>query len=210
MRWLGGFLLVASLVEARDTDGRFLRGIDLLRLVRLPDDSVRGASTVEGGALIVMPNSLVRILYEPPEEYDLKIVAERKDLQGKLVVGLVSGAHQFDVVIDNFNENEHRSGMHNLDGKHVVDRQNDVRIGPVFTNDVRHTVVYAVRKGSVVVQVDAKEVFRWEGDFTRLSIDRRFNVLNSKALFVGNAISRYRISRIQLSPLGPRGNPLKR
>lgn len=210
MRWLGAaLLLLPSLLEARDTDGRALRGINLLRVLRLPEDSVRGASVMEGGVLDLRPSSLVKILYQPPEEYELRIDAERKDLQGKLVVGLVSGEHQFDVVIDNFNENEHRSGMHNLDGKHVVDRENDILKGGVLVNDKVHVIVCSVRKGRVAVRVDAKEIFRWEGDFSRLNIDRRCNVFNARAMFVGNAISRYRITRMELLPLGPLGRSLR-
>jgi hypothetical protein len=203
-------LLAPGLSEARDSDGRALRGIDLLSLVRLPEDSLRGPSTREGGALNITPNSLVRILYQPSEEYDLRVVAERRELQGKLVVGLVSGDRQFDVVIDNFNENEHRSGLHNLDGKHVVDRENDVIKGPVFKNGTPHRIVYCVRKGRVSVSVDGKEVIRWEGDFARLSIDRRFNVHEPRAMFVGNAISTYRITKINLAPLAAGGGPLRR
>jgi len=209
-RW--GFvaiLFAPGLSEARDSDGRVLRGIDLLRLVRLPDDSLRGASMREGRSLTLTSNSLVRILYQPPEEYDLKVVAERKELQGKLVVGLVSGDRQFDVVIDNFNEGEHRSGLHNLDGKHVVDRENDVVKGPIFKNDAPHRIVYSVRQGRVTVRVDGKEVIRWEGDFARLSFDRRFNVNEPRAMFVGNAISTYRVTRIELFPLGGSGRPLR-
>lgn len=202
-------ILVPALLEARDTDGRSLRGINLLRGVRLPEDAVRGQPVIEGGVLDLRPNSLIKILYQPPAEYDLRIDVERKDLQGKLVVGLVSGDHQFDVVIDNFNENEHRSGMHNLDGKHVVDRDNEVRIGPVFKNDTIHTLVYSVRKGQVIVRMGGREILRWEGDFARLGVDRRCNVFNARALFVGNAISRYRITRLELLPLGPPGRPLR-
>jgi hypothetical protein len=203
-------LLAPGLSQARDTDGRALRGFDLLGSIRLADDSVRGGSTRDGRAISLMPNSLVRIRYQPPAEYDLRIVAERKELQGKLVIGLVSGERQFDVVIDNFNENEHRSGIHNLDGKHVVDRQNDLRIGPVFKNDTPHAIVCSVRAGLVVVRVDGNEVIRWEGDFARLAIDRRFNVNEPRAMFVGNAISTYRILRIDLVPRGAGGGPLRR
>ena len=210
-RWLVvPLLLSASLTEARDTDGRALTGFDLLGLIRLADDSVRGASTREGRAISLTPNSLLRIRYQPPGEYDLRIVAERKELQGKLVVGLVSGERQFDVVIDNFNENQHRTGLHNLDGKHVVDRENDIRIGPVFRNDTPHAILCSVRAGLVTVRVDRKEVIRWEGDFARLSIDRRCNVNEPRALFIGNAISTYRITRIDLVPRGAGGGPLRR
>jgi hypothetical protein len=203
-------LLVPGLSDARDSDGRALRGIDLLPLIRLPDDSLRGPAAREGRALVITPNSLVRIPYRPPEEYDVRVVAERKELQGKLVFGLVSGDRQFDVVLDNFNENEHRSGLHNLDGKHVVDRENDVIKGPVLKNDTVHRIVYSVRRGRVSVSVDGKEVLRWEGDFARLAIDRRFNVHEPRALFVGNAISTYHITRINLAPLAPGGGPLQR
>jgi hypothetical protein len=196
--------------EARDSGGGALRGIDLLQLMRLPEDSLRGPAAREGRALIIKPNSLVRILYQPPEEYDLRVEAERKELQGKLVVGLVSGNRQFDLVIDNFNENEHRSGLHNLDGKHVVDRENDIIKGPVLRNDTLHRMVYSVRKGRVSLRVDGREILRWEGDFARLAIDRRFNVQEPRAMFVGNAISTYRITRINLVPLTGGGGPLRR
>jgi hypothetical protein len=202
-------LLPAAAHARRDSSGAKRFRVDLLRLIDPNQDTVRGLSTLEERALILATNSEVQIPYEAPEEYDLTVVAERRELQGKLVVGLASGERQFDVVIDNFHQNEHRTGLHNLDGKHVVDREVDVKVGLVLKTGTPMTLVYSVRSGRVTVAVDGSAVVRWAGDFARLAVDARFRVPNRRAFFFGNAISRFRITKIDLVPVRGRGRPTR-
>lgn len=203
-------LPLASGAEARrDSSASGRPRVDLLRPIDPNKDTIRGLSTLEGKVLLLGTNSQVQIPYEAPEAYDLTFVLQRLDLQGKLVVGLASGEHQFDVVLDNFHDGEHRSGLHNLDGRHVVDRDRDVRTGALLNNDAPMTLVYSVRPGKVRVTLDRKEVFSWEGEFKRLAVDARFRVPNRRAFFFGNAISRFRVTRIELVCVTGRGRPTR-
>ena len=137
-----------------------------------------------------------------PEEFDLVLDVERLSGTGKLLVGL--GA--FDVVIDNWHANEHRAGIHRLDGRHITEYP--ARVGAVFKNETRHRIVYAVRRRSVVVTVDAQDIVRFEGDLKRLSLDARTAPPKKGAFFLANELSPFRIHRACLRPVGERGTSL--
>jgi hypothetical protein len=180
--------------------GEPTRGVDLLRAIDPARDALRGSWHVDGPALIMEPVSRLQIPCLAPEEYDLVLEVERLSDVGKLIVGLGSGPHAFDVVIDNWHANEHRSGMHWLDGRHVT--KYPARIGAVFANDVPARIVCTVRKERVVVRVNGREIVRFEDDFKRLSVDRRYAPPNRRAFFLANELSRFQIRRISLLALG--------
>jgi hypothetical protein len=169
-------------------------GVDLLSLVDPARDALRGGWRADGAAIVMEPASRLQIPCVPPGEFDLVLHVERQSDVGKLLVGL----GPFDVVIDNWHAGEHRAGMHWLDGRHVTEYP--ARIGAVFRNDVLHRIVYSVRRDTVVVQVDGREIVRFEGDFKRAGLDRRTAPPRRGALFVANELSRFRISRIRLMP----------
>src|SRR5688500_17089151 len=131
------------------------RGIDLLRLIDPGRDALRGAWRFEGSSLVMESMSRLQVPWTAPEEFDLALDVERLSNVGKLLVGL--GA--FDVVIDNWHANEHRTGAHRLDGRHVTEYP--ARVGAMIRNDVLHRIVYAVRRTSVVVKVDGLEILRF-------------------------------------------------
>jgi len=178
------------------------RGIDLLRRVDPALDALRGSWRFEGPALLMESMSRLQIPWAAPEEFDLVLDVERLSNVGKLLVGLGT----FDVVIDNWHANEHRSGAHRLDGRHVTEYP--ARIGAVLKNDVRHRITYVVRRTSLVVKVDAVEILRFEGDFKRLSLDPRYAPPAPRAFFIANELSAFRLHRAILRPRGGRGTSL--
>lgn len=99
------FLAGSNIFQARaDSGWRRPAGIDLLALLDPKQDAVRGGFAMAGGVLDLAPSVLMQVPYLPPEEYDLILSVVRKENPGKLVIGLASGASQFDVVIDNFHQ----------------------------------------------------------------------------------------------------------
>lgn len=182
-----GFTLFA-LLDAGNPDP----GVDLLRRIDPARDALRGSWRREGTSLVMESMSRLQVPWTAPAEFDLVMDVERVSNVGKLLVGL--GA--FDVVIDNWHQNEHRTGLHRLDGRHVTEYP--ARVGAVFTNGVRHRIAYVVRRESVVVRVDGRDIVRFEGGFERLSLDPRYAPPVKGALFVANELSAFRIHRMVL------------
>src|SRR5436190_14985623 len=75
---------------------RKLEVLDLFTKIDPKKDALGGTWKLAGGTL-VGPVQLGKIQtsYTPPEEYDLTIVAERKDRNPGLAVGLIGGGRQF-------------------------------------------------------------------------------------------------------------------
>ena len=205
-------IVLAAPLAARDSSGPPARGIDLLALIDLKQDSVRGEWTLEKGVLTCtrkMKAARVVIPYLPPEEYDLLIVAERTEGTDALTTGLASGDRQFVHGVDGYTiDGQCLSGFEMLDNK--AGRENESRRdGPVFTNGKPSTLRYFIRKGHIRLVADEKEVLDWKGDFKRLAFRPDYRVPPAGVLSVGAWASVFRISRMTLHPRSDGGRLLR-
>ena len=206
------FAVLGSGADA-DTSGWWpRRPIDLLSVIDLKQDSVRGAWILDNGVLTCIrkeTSARVVIPYIPPEEFDLVIVAERSESSDALTVGLVSGNQQFVHCVDGYTgENKVLSGFEILDQKVARDNESR-RDGQVFTNGKHSTLLYRIRKGHIRFAVDGNIILDWKGDFNRLAIRPDYRVGNPRVLSIGAWMSHFRISRMTLYPLSDGGRLLR-
>ena len=66
-----------------------------------------------------------------------------------------------------------------------------------------------MRKDSVAVSIDGREIIQWKGDRSRLSLSDYWKTPHDNALFVGAYDCRYRITRITLLPMIGEGKRLR-
>jgi serine/threonine-protein kinase len=138
--------------------------VELLRLVDLSRDVTAGgwkasgsAFTNNGGAL-----SVIEFPYEPPESYDLSVTVERKSgANGAFGVGVVVGGQQITVVID---ETGRGSFIEYID-----DKKEPLFPRPTLADNRPSVILCRVRRASIAVLVDGKQILAWEGDPKRLS-----------------------------------------
>jgi hypothetical protein len=204
-------LSLAALAVLPDSGATARREIDLLALVDLGKDRVRGEWAREEGALVATTSeaaSRVQIPYLPPEEYDLTVVAERIEGSDALVIGLASGGAQTAYELDGYVSSGHISGFEVLDGR-TANRNESTRPGPVFENGRAGTVVVSVRRGRIAVSVDGNPLLDWSGEFSRLGVRADYVVPEKRALFVGAYACRFRISRMALRGVSGAGKPLR-
>lgn len=206
------FVTLAAPSEARDSAWIPVRGIDLLALIDLKKDRVRGEWTLEQSVLTCtrkMTAARVVIPYIPPEEYTLVIVAERTEGSDALVTGLASGDHQFVHCADGYTvDSLVVSSFEMLDNK--IGRENESRRdGQVFVNARPSTLRYLVRKGNIGFAADGKEILDWKGDFKRLSVRPDYRVSYPGVLFIGAWMSQFRISKMTLYPRSVGGRLLR-
>jgi hypothetical protein len=203
--------LTKARIDARRREAADAATVDLLRLIDLKKDVVRGEWAFEGSSLICLrsgPAARVQIPYLPPEEYEVTVVAERMEGVEAINVGLTKGGVKFHMVIDGWAQMGYFSGLSLIEGKYA--NQNETsKPGRLLTNKQPSTIECSVRNSALKMTVDGKVIFEWTGDVQRLS---NYNVLNTphpRALYISGWDTKYRFSKIVLTPLSGAGEKLR-
>ena len=180
--------------------------VDLLKMIDPKKDSVSGEWKLEKDAL-VMPagtqTAWLQIPYQPPDEYDLRVVAARRSGNLDLFLGLIGGGRPMLLHIDGSGAGN-KMGIGTIDGKNWEANELVVPNAKQFVDDKPHTVMVSVRKNNLTVSVDGKLLLNWKSaDYTKLSAE--LNVPNTKALYLGNWETVYEITSIQLATVSGTG-----
>lgn len=185
--------------------------VNLLQMVDPKLDAVGGTWALEGGVLVSAKEEWARIQlpYTPPDEYDLTVVVERKEGTDVLGIGLAQGRTLFSLWVDGFPAKGGLSGLDKLDGL-LIENQTGTVKGMQLKNDVPSTVVVAVRRGGVKVQIDGKTLLAWQGPYSRLGPSPVWQARDPKApLLVGAFGCRYHFSKIQLTAVSGQGRKIR-
>jgi hypothetical protein len=188
-------------------------GIDLLALVDPKTHTVAGECKKDGTALIVAAvdkrEGVLRLPYEPGEEYDLELTCRRLKGDDCICLGLVAGGRQVCAMIDAWPWLGCLAGIDVIDGKRVPDNGTMVK-GVLLKTDTDHTITGSVREGKIDLLVDRKAITSFKGEFTRLSLFGRYSPQTAKALFlVAGPNSSFRIDRLRVSPVKGKGTVTK-
>jgi hypothetical protein len=203
--------LTRTKIESRCREAHAALAIDLLRLIDPKKDTVSGEWVFEGTALVcvkLIEAERLQIPYIPPEEYVLTVVAERLSGVEAINVGLSSGDVQFHMVIDGWAKDGYFSGLSLVDKKFA--RENETtRAGQLLVNYRPSTIECSVRKSGLKMTVDGKVIFEWAGDIHRLSNFPMLKTPNPKALYISGWATKYRFSKICLTPITGTGEKLR-
>ncbi|HJT32271.1 MAG TPA: hypothetical protein VJ783_09535, partial [Pirellulales bacterium] len=178
--------------------------IDLLANFDLKRDALREGWRCDGAEL-VSPESehrpmQVQLPAVVPADYQLDVVAERASGNDCLVLTVpVQGTHA-SLLIDGSQGT--KTGMQMLDGKDFM--SNDVtRQAKIFADGKPHNITIRVRKNHVRLVCDGNPLVDWSGDITRLKPSE--TVRYHDRIYLGSWYSRYRLTKIALTPLSPEG-----
>jgi hypothetical protein len=202
-------LLLVGFLVFRSWDSEDAR--DLLPLIDPAQDAILGEWQFEGDALVspTLQWARIQIPYIPPDEYDLKIEAERKEGHDALAVGLASGDTNFSLWLDGFPNRKGLSGLDLLDGKLIENNPESVP-GRHIENRRRVTIEIAVRKRGVSLKVDGKAVLNWRGDYKRLSPSPVWRARDPRVpLFLGVDSSQVVFTKVTLNPVSGYGKRLR-
>ena len=147
--------------------------VDLLTLIDLQRDTVRGKLTRQGNSIVTSEDGddLVAIPYVVPPEYTLTIDLESKVRKPTAYVAFpVQGNQAMTVWGNNRGDTDilHVDGVGHIDyhkRRWMKDRATNPE-GKVLT-DLRSKIVYVVRKNHLQVRVGDKVAYDWRGDFRR-------------------------------------------
>ena len=189
--------------------------VDLLKLFDPSKDSVTGAWTMSGSALV---SPVVRktcfasctIPYVPPYEYDLRIVAQRRKGRSSLMVGMVGGGRQFAVEVAGHNEQTGDSwgGLDRIDGQWSFVNETCFE-GGQMSDGKPHTILCKIRRNQVEVAIDGRQLVDWKADYLRVGVCDLCALADRTSLFLGAWESVYWISEMVLTPVSGGGRPLR-
>ncbi len=184
--------------------------IDLLALVDVSKDQVSGEWQMDGTNLLAPKKfgARLELPYQPPDEYELTVIAEPLDQPNGLLLGQLSGGQRFAVLVSYAaGEGVPASALENIDDKNVGNASTVRR--DVLVKGRPSQIVCTVRKDSVTVTCDGHELIRWQGDPKRLSLSDYWKTPTDSALFLGAYDCRYRFSRVTITPLSGAGRKLR-
>jgi hypothetical protein len=181
---------------------------NLLKLIDLDRDAIKGSWTLDGGGLRSPGCSFARVQipYIPGEEYTVRLVAQRLFGTDMIALGLVRGDRQFVVGIDGSNKYV-ASGIDRIDEKPFSENETAIK-RTLLSNDKTSEIDVVVRKDSIVVQIDGTKVVDWRGEDKRLSLLSEWKVPLGKAIFVGT-FTQYNISTLEITNLSQGGTYLR-
>jgi len=179
--------------------------VDLLRLIDLKRDVVQGDWTLDAGELLctrILHSSRVAIPYETPDEYDVTIVATRKEGNAPLFVVMSHGTTQWFIGVDDFGGSITGIGL--IDGKNLNNTETAYH-GHLLTNDKPATIVCSVRRSEVSLTVDGKKIFTFKAGYERLTNSGNLTISNHRILGIGCGNARYQVSKLTLTTLSGQG-----
>lgn len=112
-----------------------------------------------------------------PDEYDLSLTLETKDLTGQIAVGLVGGGRQVAYHFDAYDGTQSCLAL-------VGGINGDTVAGRVFQPGKARAVRFMVRRQALIVQVDDKDFYAWKADWTRVSLHESVSIKAKDRLFL--------------------------
>jgi hypothetical protein len=201
-----GFALLLTLLDAGSTAQN---GVDLLKLIDLKQDVIDGDWALSEGLLVCVKRTAwarVQIPYSPPDEYDLTLVAERREGLEAINIGLARGDRQFHAVVDGWGAT--MSGLSMIDNRWANNNETTAR-GRLLENGKPATIVVRVRNGGVSMTVDGKTVFDWKGDYARLGNIPLLSIPEKRAMYLNSFNSVYHFTKAHLKAVSGTGRRLR-
>jgi hypothetical protein len=124
-----------------------------------------------------------------------------------LILGQRLSGKRFMVLVNYLSGQTPASALENVDGKNVNNNATTISAALMKKNQLSQ-IICTVRKGSVRVSVDGREIIAWQGDAAELSLSDYWKTPSDQALFLGAYDCRYRFYRVSLTPLSGIGRPL--
>lgn len=214
VKWLAGMATLEQINEMSAAEFLRLGGlaladpwkdaVDLLPLIDPARDVLRGTWKSEGGRLMSEPsgNGVLRIPYEPPAEYDFRIVFTRTNGGCATAQFLTHGGKPF--VLDLGGWGNTASGFSDVAG--VPGNQNPTKSALALQDGRRYVCVVQVRKGRVTALLDDRKVAEWIPSMGELSGPQgEWNIGSPTMIGLGNCEALTVFETLQVRELGGKG-----
>ena len=176
------------------------RVVDLLSKVDPKRDGVSGSWKLEGGVLLsdTSENCRLELPYQPPEEYDFRIVFTRREGAALDVYQILSQAGKSFMWVDGGKSGNCGFGM--VRGKWGPDSSNPTYAKVVQDAEpgVTHTSVVQVRKGGVQAYLDGRLVSKWKTDYSDVAMNVIWKLRDDGRLGIGTYLTSTAFHSIQV------------
>lgn len=174
------------------------KAIDVLQQIDLKRDAQWGEWRLENSVLFApaTANSRLQSPVVPHEEYQLTLVAQGEPMTRDIVLALPIAGRQALLALDGWSGTT-SALIQLIDGK--PEANNETTVDHRVLADGETEIVCAVRKTSIEVTCNGKQVIRWSGDPARLVNDR--DVPSVKHLYLYSWSTPYRVSKFEIAPL---------
>lgn len=182
--------------------------VDLIPLIDTKLDSVMGEFARDSAGLMT-PNGVVwaRVMvpYTPPAEYDLTLGVERKEGVNSFNFGPLWNGKLCHIVVDGKGPGiDDVAGLDLINGRPFFDNETTTK-GPFLLQGRLSTIVVSVRKTSLTMAIDGRNIFSWKGEHNRISGDSGIKVPNKDAMVIGCYDSKFLVSQITVTPVSGQG-----
>ena len=187
-------------VEGPASEAAWKKSIDLLALVDPRRDALRGTWRMERGRLISEPfeNGVLRLPYEPPEEYDFRTVFTRTNGACATAQFFV---HQGRPGI--WDLNKPGVGFSNVGG--IYSRENATFVPFSLQDGVRYVSIVQVRREGVRGWIDQQRRSDWTPSMGSLSTDGDWSMDSPVVLGLGNCETLTTFESIQVLEITGKG-----
>ncbi|HVE39481.1 MAG TPA: protein kinase [Planctomycetota bacterium] len=185
--------------------------INLLPIIDPRRNAVAGTwENAEAGRLVSdrSPYARVEIPFQLPQEYDFRLVFERRSGAGGVTVILSRGGRQFRCEIGG--DANTRSSFENLKSSQILEYPATAQEPVVLLNDQLYTLVVQVRADGVKASLNTKPLLEWKTDFADIGLNPRWKLRNTLRLGVGSHECETQFHRMELLEVnGLRGRKLE-
>jgi serine/threonine protein kinase len=163
---------------------------ELLKLTDVKSDAVAGTwAKTAAGLVLQQPEGfgVCALPYEPPEEYDFEAEFTPDSGTTNPNFYLRAGGSSFAWKLNAHQRKPPIYGLDLVDGLKMPQRTDGVVTHPLeIQNGRRYTSRFEVRRSGLRGVVDGVELFRWSGDYKRLSLEPGAKMPNERAIGIGS------------------------
>jgi hypothetical protein len=203
--------LAEQRIRESDKETLIHRPINLLRLVDLTKDVVAGNWELKDGVLSCDSKLLpvIEFPYEPPEEYDYRIVFTRMTGANQVGQECVGNGHQFDWVIGSGESRICR--FETIHGKSPkIGEPGCYSATRWIVNRREYVSVIKVRKSGVQAYLDGKLVCDWHTDYQDMALKRDSRLHSSRTIGLNAWDSATQFRVVEITEITGEGKRLRR
>ncbi|MEI8196719.1 MAG: hypothetical protein WCI73_12545, partial [Phycisphaerae bacterium] len=163
-----------------------VRAVNVLKLVNLKRDAIAGTWELQNGALVSDDTNYARleIWYQPPAEYDYKVVFTRTAGMDSVVVFCTAQDRQFLLLMGLFGNTTF--GFEAIDGAGVAQNKTCRKAKAWLVTGQKHTALIKVRKDGVRAYLDGKLITEHKTDYRDLALFGQWRLHRKDTLGLGS------------------------
>jgi S1-C subfamily serine protease len=160
--------------------------VNLLGMVDLQRDAVKGAWKMDHGGLLSDAGDTCRIEfpYQPPEEYDFRIVFTRTEGDNAVHQVCAANGRQFTWLMGASGDTVCRLDL--VGGHEANDNPTTKKADKWLTNGQEYTSLVKVRKTGVEAYLNGKLISAWKTDYSDMSLHSHWVLKHNNVLGVGS------------------------